>query len=84
MSDQNFVKPKYGVLCTDGVTLVPIAVDPDTGGIMIDTTSTISYSPEDFSPRDGNYTPAWLGESSVDGSVLPINVNAQGAILIDL
>lgn len=83
--DQNFVKTKLGVSCLDGVTLIPIAIDPISGGVKVDTTSTISFDPATVAPRDSNHDPAWLGTSSSDDSVvLPIYVNANGAILIDL
>lgn len=80
--DQNWVKAKLGVLCTDGVTLVPIAVDAATGGVMIDTTSTIGFTPGSIDFRDQNYQPCWMARNSVDGTTIPIFVNAQGAILV--
>lgn len=80
--DQNFVKAKMGVLCTDGVTPIPIAINPLTGGMMVDSVSVITYNPTNIAPRDNNHQPVWLGKSSVDGRALPINVNASGAVLI--
>lgn len=81
--DQNFVKAKMGVLCTDGITPIPIAINPLTGEMMVDEVSVISYNPEDIAPRDNNHQPVWLGESTVDGKAIPLNVNAQGAVLVD-
>lgn len=81
--DKNFVKTALGVWCVDGVTTIPIAIDPATGAVQVDTVSTISFSPEDIAPRDENAEPVLLAESSVDGSAIPVYVNADGAILID-
>lgn len=81
--DANWVKAKLGVLCTDGVTLVPIAVDPVLGGVMTDTASTIGFTPGSIDFRDQNYQPCWMATNSVDGTPIPIFVNANGAILVD-
>lgn len=81
--DQNFVKGKLGVLCTDGVTLIPIAIDPSTGGIKVDVMSTISYTPTPIAPRDENYQAVWLFQGT-DGLTYPANVNADGALLVDM
>lgn len=81
--DQNHVPVKMGLLCTDGVTPVPIAIDA-SGNMKVDQASTISFSPEDIAPRDENHVPVWMGVSSVDGvTPVPIYVNADGAVLID-
>lgn len=82
--DENRIKAKLGVLCTDGVTLVPIAIDPATDGVKIDTVSTIGFTPGSIDFRDANYQPCWMAENSVDGTPIPIFVNADGAILVDL
>lgn len=80
--DQNHIFAKMGVWCVDGITPIPIAINPVGGGIMVDSVSTISYNPADIAPRDGDYQTVWLGQSSTSNSVLPINVNALGAVLI--
>jgi len=81
--DSNNVPAKMGVLCTDGVTLIPIAVDA-LGNMKVDQISTISFTPATIAPRDENFVPAWLGVSSVDNETpVPIYVNAEGAVLID-
>ena len=86
--DQNFVKAKLGVLFSDGVTLIPLAIDSSNGGIKVNTTDTISsdilQAVANKIPRDSNFEPAWAAVSSTDGSVLyPIFVDATGAVLID-
>lgn len=82
--DQNYVKAKLGIWCVDGLTPIPIAIDPITGNMKTDTVSIISYDPVNIVPRDNNHQPIWCGESSLDGTVLPINVNINGAVLVDL
>jgi hypothetical protein len=81
--DQNHVKSKLGILFSDGLTLVPITINPATGGVRTNTTDSVS--PAVFKAlRDQNFTPSWIGQSSVDQSIIPIFVDATGAILVDL
>lgn len=80
--DENHVKTLMGVSCVDGITPVPITVNPITGEVLVDYAETISYNPQDIAPRDENRQPVWLAQSEVDGTALPINVNPlTGAIL---
>ena len=81
--DQNFIKAKLGVLFSDGVTLVPIAINPVGGGVKINLTDVISQAAKENAPRDGNYGPAWLGQKD-DGTTCPIYVDADGAVLVDM
>lgn len=80
--DQNFIKTKLGVWCVDGVTTIPIAIDEATGTMMVDEVSTISYTPVPISPRDENFQHVWLAKGT-NGLAYPINVNADGEVLID-
>lgn len=80
--DQNTVKAKLGVLCTDGVTLVPIAINNLNGGFEIDATSTTTFGSDSIDFRDQNYQPCWMASRVSDGTPIPVFVNAQGAILI--
>jgi hypothetical protein len=82
--DNNHITAKLGVLCTDGVTLIPISIDPVSGGINVDTVSTIGFTPGSIDFRDANYQPCWMAQNSVDGTPIPIFVNADGAILVDV
>lgn len=82
--DNNYVQAKIGVLCTDGITLINIAIDTVTGGMQIDTTSTIGFTPGSIDFRNQNYRPCWLATNSVDGTTIPIFVNSAGAILVDM
>ncbi len=79
--DQNFVKGKLGVWCVDGVTTIPIARD-DAGNMLVDTTSTISYTPVNIDPMDENFQGVWMAQGS-NGLVYPINVNINGEVLVD-
>lgn len=80
--DNNHVPVWLGVLCTDGVTLVPIAIDSATGFFKVDTTSTISFTPDQVALRDANYKHVLMGVDSTDDTKLcPIYVNADGAVL---
>lgn len=89
--DQNSVKAKLGVLFSDGVTLVPIAIDPSSRGMKVNTTDVVSsailalYAAGKPVPRDRNGQPAWCAESDASPSVIfPIFVDASGAVLIDM
>lgn len=88
--DQNSIKTKLGVLFSDGETLVPIALDPSTNGLKLNTTDVVDSSILDLYvngkaiPRDSNNQPAWCGESNADSSVIfPVFVDSDGAILVD-
>ncbi len=91
LHDQNFVKAKLGVLFSDGVTLVPIAINPSNDGMKINTVDSVSaqilalYNAGKAIPRDENDQPAWSAQSNTDSSVLyPIFVDADGAVLVDM
>lgn len=71
-----------GILNTDGVTPVPIALDPVTGAMKTDKVSTIGFSPSDIAPRDENAVPVLMATSSVDGTAIPVYVNSDGEVLI--
>jgi len=80
--DNNFVPVRMGILCTDGVTPVPIAIDAG-GNMKVDSVSTISVSAIN-AIRDENHVPTWMGVSSVDEvTPIPIYVNADGEVLIE-
>lgn len=82
--DQNHVTSKLGVLCTDGMTLIPIAINPINGGVKVDTISVISFTPGSIDFRDENYRACWIAQNSVSGLPIPIFVNANGAVLMDI
>ena len=80
--DQNHIPVKLGILCTDGVTTIPIKIN-GKGGVMVDTTSTISYTPSDIDYQDENFVDVLMAEDE-NGVARPVNVNADGAILVAL
>jgi hypothetical protein len=83
IKDQNHVPVWLGVLCTDGVTLVPIAIDGATGYFKTDSLSTISFTPNQVALRDANYRHVLMGVDSTDDTKLcPVYVNASGAVLV--
>lgn len=82
--DNNNVPVKMGVLCTDGITLIPIKISSVNGGFAIDSVSTIGFTPGSIDFRDANYRPCWMGVNSVDGTPIPLFVNADGAVLVDM
>jgi hypothetical protein len=67
-------------LNTDGVTLVPIKIDPATGGMFMDTMSTISFTMTPIGPGDENFNKVLLWEGT-DGKTYPWVVNSNGAVL---
>ena len=90
--DQNNVYAKMGVLFSDGITLIPIAINPSGGGMKVNTTDTASSSilalTANNIPRqngsDGISRPAWSAQSSTDDTITyPIFVDSDGAVLID-
>ena len=83
--DDNGVPAWLGLSSVDGVTPVPIQIDSVTGGMKIDTMSTISFSPIDVAGRDQNNVETVLAQTEGDTTVLPIYVNpATGGVLIDM
>ena len=80
--DNNQVTGKLGVLNTDGVTLVPIAMNESNGGMKINTTATISFVMTPISKQDSNYVNCmlWVG---TDGLTYPWVCDSDGAVLVD-
>jgi hypothetical protein len=82
--DENRIPTALGVLYTDGVTVIPIAINPVTGNVKTVTGLSISQAAKNIAPRDENSVPSLLGVSSVDGvTPIPIYVDETGAILIE-
>lgn len=80
--DDNHIPVKLGVWCVDGTTTIPIAVNPVNGGVKTDITSTISYTPTQVDPQDANFVNVLLAQDG-NGHFYPVNVNSDGAILIE-
>lgn len=82
--DENYIKSQLGVLFTDGTTLIPIAIDPSSGAIKLNTSSQVSAEVLALvkANKDENYETAMKGVSSADGTtVLPVFVDSSGAVL---
>lgn len=81
--DNNHTPTLLGVLYSDGVTLVPIAIDGN-GLVTTDEVNTIGFTPATISPQDENYVNVLMGVDSTDPTKLcPVYVNSSGAILIE-
>jgi hypothetical protein len=83
--DDNSYSAWTGLSSSDGVTPVRIQVNPSNGGMLIDTTTTISFTPRNNAVEDANSVPSKMGVSSVDGvTPIPVYVNPlTGAVLVD-
>jgi len=80
--DQNHVTARMGLLYTDGITPIPIAVNAD-GFVKCVCDLSITFDPATIAPRDENAVPVWMGQNSVTGEPSPIYVTEDGAILLD-
>lgn len=81
--DQNHQPVWLAASYLDGVTPVPIVIGSVSGGVKVDTTHTIGFTPTPIDPRDANHVPfiCALGD---DGNVYPLFADpATGAVLVD-
>lgn len=83
--DDNGNPLMYGLSSADGVTPVQIKFNPSGGGMKIDTTTAIAFTPALVSAQTNNDFPIAKGTSSSnDNVVLPWYVNpSTGGVLID-
>ncbi len=85
--DQNGKPAWLGVSCVDRTQLVRIQMDSATGGMGVDATTVISFTPDpkDATLRDANQVGPVCAVSDADDSiVLPLYVNpATGQVLVD-
>lgn len=83
--DDNAVQVLYGVSHLDGVTPVQVKFNA-LRGMLVDTTTSIAFSPTINASRTANDLPIAKATSSADNStVLPWVVNAStGAVLISV
>lgn len=82
-ADQNFIRARLGILNTDGVTTIPIAINEATGAMKVSTTATISFTMSPIAKRDENFNSVmlWRGQ---DGLTYPWVVTSAGEVLIDM
>jgi hypothetical protein len=84
--DANGVWGMLGTSNADGITVLPVQVDPTLHGIIIDDNTTGSnLSANNVGKRDQNQVPVLMGVSNVDG-VTPVQCyidSATGKLLIN-
>jgi hypothetical protein len=80
--DQNRIAGKFGVLNTDGVTLVPISINETNGSVKVNSVDSISFTMKPISLRDENFKNTMLFIGS-DGLTYPWVVDSEGKVLID-
>lgn len=86
VKDVNMISSKLAVLNTDtvqGQHLVALAINPTTGGILVNETATISFTMQPLSPRDDNFVPCWTFEGT-DGKTYPCVATSKGELLISI
>jgi len=81
--DENRIKVWLAASYLDGTTPVPIQIDNSNGGVKIDTTHTLGFTPTPIDPRDANHSPFVLCYGD-DGNVYPLFADpSTGAILMN-
>lgn len=81
--DENRIAVKMAISYIDGTTLVPIAINPATNAVLVDTAHSISFTPINRALRDENYQTVLMGVSSTTGEPIPVYADpVTGAILI--
>lgn len=82
--DENRVKVWLAVSYLDPTVTVPIQISSTNGGVKIDTTHTISFTPDQIAIRDEDWKQVVMGEDE-NGNPCPLFADpATGAILIDM
>lgn len=86
MHDNNGYAAWTGLSSSDGVTPIRIKINASTGGMLIDTTTAIAFTPRACSKNDGNMIPTRTGVSTSNSNIIvPLFVNpATGAVLVDM
>ncbi len=84
VQDENRVFSKLAVLNTDtiqGENLVTIKVTA-AGLLKVNSTATISFTPQPVAPSDENWQKVWLFQGS-DGLTYPAVATSDGELLIE-
>lgn len=81
--DQNDIGLGLGVSSADGITVVPLQIDPVTGYLLTASISSAgSATSATQNKRDQNDRPTMYGISSTDGITLePIRTDSTGRLL---
>jgi hypothetical protein len=85
--DQNGVACLLGVSSADGVTPVPIYVEPVTGAVEVELTTNPSLPATLDLPvvRDGNRVPVLCGVTDdANEDIVPLATDTDGRILCDV
>ena len=85
LKDGNSVATYLAVLNTDtvqGTHKVRIAVNPADSSILMDESSTISFTMVPIDPRDENYVGVWAFDGT-DNQLYPAVATSSGALLVD-
>jgi hypothetical protein len=85
LHDQNSVTTFLACLNTDtvqGTNLVRLEVNNSTGALLVDKTSTISFTMKPIDPRDTDYASVWAFQGT-DGQLYPCVATSAGALLIN-
>lgn len=81
--DQNRVKVWLAASYLDGTTPVPLRINPANGGVKMDSSLSIGFTPTPIDPRDENHTPFVLAKGT-DGNTYPLYADpVTGALLIE-
>jgi len=81
--DENHVPTMIAISDADGVTLIPIKINPVTGGIKVSDGMAGSVYGRVSSQHDDNHVPTMSGVSSADmTTVVPIFADSNGYLLI--
>lgn len=66
-----------------GTHLVRLGFNPSNGGLLIDSTATISFTMVPIDPEDQNYVGCWIFQGD-DGLLYPAVGTSDGEILVDM
>lgn len=81
--DNNRIPTVLGTLQSDGVTTIPIKVNPTNSAVKVLDASTGTASTRVDAPRDDNRVTVLMGVSSADMTTLiPIATDSSGNLLI--
>lgn len=87
MKDDNSVSIIYGVSSVDGVTILPLKIDPVTGRVLAEIDTTLDVPPvlQDRAIKDDNSVSTMLCVADDDSGVLPLMIDStNNEVFIDL
>lgn len=85
--DENSVSTIYGVSSVDGVTILPLQIDPVTGRVLaeIDGTLDVTSVLKDRAIKDDNSVATMLAVADDDSGVLPLMMDStNNKVFVDL